>query len=112
MGNYVFYYAKSAAANACPSALPSSTNSFPAGAGPGGPTIGPQTAPGNPPLSTRGGIYAPEMIGRFTEIQGDTLKIYYTLSTWNPYAVVEMESDFQITPRWPSVPWLSGGWPW
>ncbi len=106
MGNYVFYYAKTAAANACPSALPSGTNSFPAGAGPGGPTIGAQIAPGNPPLSTRGGIYAPEMIGRFTEIQGNTLKIYYTLSTWNPYAVVEVESDFQI-----GVPWLSGGWP-
>jgi hypothetical protein len=37
------------------------------------------------------------MIERFTEVQGNTLKIYYTLSTWNPYAVVEMESDFQIT---------------
>jgi hypothetical protein len=41
------------------------------------------------------------MIERFTEVQGNTLKIYYTLSTWNPYAVVEMESDFQITQQWP-----------
>jgi hypothetical protein len=33
--------------------------------------------------------------------QGDTLKIYHTLSTGNPYAVVKMESDFTITPtRW------------
>jgi hypothetical protein len=97
LGTYIFYYAKTAAANGCPSALPPDTTTFPASAGPGGPTIGPQTASGNPPLATRGGVYAPEMIERFTEVQGNTLKIFYTLSTWNPYAVVEMESDFQIT---------------
>jgi len=39
------------------------------------------------------------MIERFTEVEGDTLKIYYNMSTWNPYAVVLMESDFKITPR-------------
>ena len=97
MGTYVFYYAKTAAANGCPSALPPDVTTFPAMTGPAGPTIGPQQAPGNPPLATRGGVYAPEMIERFTEVQGNTLNIYYTLSTWNPYAVVEMESDFQIT---------------
>jgi uncharacterized protein (TIGR03437 family) len=36
------------------------------------------------------------MVQRFTEIAGSTLKIFYTLSTWNPYAVVLMESDFTI----------------
>jgi uncharacterized protein (TIGR03437 family) len=36
------------------------------------------------------------MVQRFTEIAGNTLKIFYTLSTWNPYAVVLMESDFTI----------------
>jgi hypothetical protein len=111
LGSYMFYYARSNAANGCPTALPPGTTTFPASAGPAGPTIGPQVPPGNPPLTTRAGAFAPEMIGRFTEIQGNTLKIYYTLSTWNPYAVVEMESDFQITPQWPGVPWLSGGWP-
>jgi hypothetical protein len=30
------------------------------------------------------------MIQRFTEIAGNTLKIFYTLSTWNPYPVVLM----------------------
>jgi hypothetical protein len=97
IGEYIFYYAKTAAANDCPSALPAGTTTFPAWAGPSGPTIGPQQAPGNPPLATRGGAYAPEMIERFTQVQGDTLKIYYTQSTWNPYAVVEMESDFTIS---------------
>ncbi len=36
------------------------------------------------------------MIERFTEVDGNTLKIYYTMSTWNPYTVVKMESDFAI----------------
>jgi hypothetical protein len=101
LGIYIFDYAVTATAGGCPSALPPDTTTYPASAGPAGPTIGPQTASGNPPLATRGGIYAPEMIERFTEVQGNTLKIYYTLSTWNPYAVVEMESDFQITQQWP-----------
>jgi hypothetical protein len=103
LGKYIFYYAKTAAGNGCPTALPPDTTTYPAWAGPGGPTIGPQTASGNPPLATRGGVYAPEMIERFTEVQGNTLKIYYTLSTWNPYAVVEMESDFQITQPRPAT---------
>jgi hypothetical protein len=104
LGSYIFYYAKDKASNGCPTALPSGTTTFPASAGPAGPTIGPQTT-GNPPLTTRGGGFAPQMIGRFTEIEGSTLKIYYTLSTWNPYAVVEMESDFQITQPPPRFPW-------
>ena len=103
LGKYIFYYAKTAAGNGCPTALPPDTTTYPAWAGPGGPTIGPQTASGNPPLATRGGVYAPEMIERFTEVQGNTLKIYYTLSTWNPYAVVEMESEFQITQPQPAT---------
>jgi uncharacterized protein (TIGR03437 family) len=37
------------------------------------------------------------MIQRFTEITGNTLKIFYTLSTWNPYSVVLMESDFTLS---------------
>ena len=37
------------------------------------------------------------MVQRFTEIAGSTLKIFYTLSTWNPYAAVMMESDFNIS---------------
>jgi len=57
-----------------------------------GPTIGP-----NDPVSTPGGPYAPYMIERFTRVAGRTLSIYYTLSTWNPYTIVMMRSDFSVS---------------
>ncbi|MFZ1039939.1 MAG: DUF4185 domain-containing protein [Anaerolineales bacterium] len=87
-GNFIYYnYDKSKTNdNICPSVTSS---------GPAGPTIGDQTQ--NVPTQTRGDVYAPEMIGRFTEIQGDTLKIYYLMSTWNPYTNVLMSSQFKIT---------------
>jgi hypothetical protein len=96
-GNYIFYYAGAAKDNNCPSALPAGPITYPASAGPAGPTIGSQNpVTGNNPYNTRGGGFAPEMIERFTEVQGNTLKIFYTLSTWNPYTVLKMESDFKI----------------
>jgi hypothetical protein len=57
-----------------------------------GPTIGP-----NDPVTTPGGPYAPYMIERFTRVAGRTLSIYYTLSTWNPYTIVMMRSDFRVS---------------
>jgi hypothetical protein len=63
----------------------------PPGDGLTGPTIG-----GNDVYTTSGGAYAPFMIARFVNVSGTTLSIYYTLSTWNPYTVVEMRSDFVI----------------
>ena len=57
-----------------------------------GPTIGT-----NDPVTTPGGAYAPQLIERFTRVDGSVLKIYYTLSTWNPYTVVKMRSEFAIT---------------
>jgi hypothetical protein len=57
-----------------------------------GPTIGP-----NDPVTTPGGPYAPYMIERFTRVNGRTLSIYYTLSTWNPYTIVMMRSDFMLS---------------
>jgi uncharacterized protein DUF4185 len=59
--------------------------------GPIGPAAGQ-----NDPNTTRGAIYAPNLIGRFTRIRGNTLSIYYSMSTYNPYTVVEMRSDFNI----------------
>ena len=56
-----------------------------------GPTIG-----ANNPVTTPGASYAPYMIERFTRVAGNTLSIYYTISTWNPYTIVEMRSDFAI----------------
>ena len=63
----------------------------PPGDGLNGPTIGP-----NDPYTTRGGAYAPYLIERFLRVSGTELSIYYTLSTWNPYTVVEMRSRFTI----------------
>ncbi len=91
LGSFIFYYYASAAGNFCPSAIPAGSGAH--SAGPAGPTINPTV---NDPQTTRGGAYAPQMVQRFTEISGSTLKIFYTLSTWNPYAVVLMESDFTI----------------
>jgi uncharacterized protein (TIGR03437 family) len=93
LGNFIFYYYATAAGNFCPTAMPAGVTSAPNSAGPAGPTISPLN---NDPQTTRGGGYAPQMVQRFTEIAGSTLKIFYTLSTWNPYAVVLMESDFNI----------------
>jgi hypothetical protein len=59
-----------------------------------GPTIG-----SNIPTNTPGGIYAPYMIGRFVQIASNALTIYYTMSTWNPYTIVLMKSDFTIIPQ-------------
>jgi hypothetical protein len=100
-GNYIFYYYDVPKNNICTSVVVNSEH----GAGPAGPTIGPQDSTGNPPYTTRGGGFAPQMIERFTEVEGDTLKIYYTLSTWNPYAVVKMESDFTISRTPPPNPY-------
>src|SRR5580692_7670622 len=91
--NFIFYYYATTAGNSCPSAMPAGVTSAPNSAGPAGPTI---NISANDPQTTKGGAYAPLMIGRFTEIAGSTLKIFYTLSTWNPYAVVLMESDFTL----------------
>ena len=64
----------------------------PPGDGLNGPTIG-----ASDPYATPGALYAPYMIERFTRVNGNTLSIYYTISTWNPYTTVEMRSDFAIS---------------
>jgi uncharacterized protein (TIGR03437 family) len=95
-GNFIFYYYATAAGNQCPSAMPAGSAPVPGSAGPAGPTIGDQTV--NDPNTTQGDAYAPELVGRFTIVSGNTLKLFYMLATWNPYAVVMMESDFTIAP--------------
>ena len=57
-----------------------------------GPTIGP-----NDPATTAGSACAPSIIDRFTRVTGSTLRIYCLISTWNPYTVVKMRSEFSIT---------------
>ncbi len=56
-----------------------------------GPTIG-----GADPHTTTGGDYAPYVIEPFTKLEGGALSIYYTMSTWNPYTVVLMRSQFAV----------------
>lgn len=46
---------------------------------------------------TPGGEYPPFLIERFTRVVGNALKIYYMMSTWNPYTVVKMRSTFTIS---------------
>ena len=57
-----------------------------------GPTIG-----DNDPVTTGGASYAPSIIGRFTRVNGTTLRIYWLASTWNPYTVVKMRSELTIS---------------
>lgn len=95
-GNFMYYYYATAAKNGCPSAMPAGVTSAPNSAGPAGPTIGDQTV--NDPHTTIAGTYAPAFVERFTILSGNTLKLFYMFATWNPYAVVMMESDFAITP--------------
>jgi hypothetical protein len=91
-GSFIFYYFNPSqpSTNNCPAAVSGGANF----AGPSGPTIGLQTK--NNPATTRGGDYAPFLIARFTEVADKTLTIYYTMSTWNPYTVVLMQSQFAI----------------
>jgi uncharacterized protein (TIGR03437 family) len=84
LGSFMFYYYATAADNNC-AGLANAT-------GPSGPTIG----SANDPATTRGHAYAPALVERFTTISGSTLKLYYLMATWNPYATVLMESDFTL----------------
>ena len=43
-----------------------------------------------------GGEYGPFIMDRFTDCVGDRSRLYYTMSTWNPYQVMEMQSDLRL----------------
>ncbi len=45
-----------------------------------------------------GGEYGPYIMARFTTGTADRCRIYYTMSTWNPYQVVVMRSEVRIVP--------------
>ncbi len=42
--------------------------------------------------------YGPYIISRFTTGDADGCRIYFTMSTWNPYQVHIMRSDFRLLP--------------
>ena len=67
----------------------------PPGDGLNGPVIG-VSAEANP-YTLAGGAFAPLVIERFLRVAGNTLKVYYNISTWNPYTVVLVRSEFTIT---------------
>ena len=53
-----------------------------------------------------GFFYAPFAMERFTQdltppgtVKTRTAKIYWLLSTWNPYQVIVMQSTLQFTPK-------------
>ena len=43
-----------------------------------------------------GGEYGPYIMSRFTSEADGHCRIYYTMSTWNPYQVVVMRSDLKL----------------
>ena len=45
-----------------------------------------------------GGEYGPYMMARFATGADGECRIYYTMSTWNPYQVVVMRSDLKLVP--------------
>jgi hypothetical protein len=58
-----------------------------------GPVIGKGQAN---PEAVHGGAYAPYVVERWTAVQGSELRLYFVLSTWNPYVVVLMKSRFRV----------------
>lgn len=47
---------------------------------------------------TFGGEYGPFLMARYFTGSGTICRIYFTLSTWNPYQVVVMQSDLKLEP--------------
>ena len=43
-----------------------------------------------------GGAYGPYIMARYTAGDSSRCRIYYTMSTWNPYQVVVMRSDLRL----------------
>jgi hypothetical protein len=43
-----------------------------------------------------GGEYGPYLMARFTTGSAERCRLFYTLSTWNPYGVVVMQTDLRL----------------
>ncbi|MHB8899685.1 MAG: DUF4185 domain-containing protein, partial [Thermoguttaceae bacterium] len=50
-----------------------------------------------------GGEYGPYLMARFTTPTPDGCRFYYTMSTWNPYQVVVMQSQVRVPALQPST---------
>jgi len=53
-------------------------------------------------LDLPGGEYGPYVMERYTNCTGDRCRLYYTMSTWNPYQVMVMQSDVRSGPPAPT----------
>lgn len=51
-----------------------------------------------------GGEYGPYIMARFTSGDAQRCRIYYTMSTWNPYQVVVMQTDLELARVAPKTP--------
>jgi hypothetical protein len=51
------------------------------------------------PCMVQGEAFAPLIIERFTTVTNNTLKLYYTMGSFNPYTVLKMRSQFTVTPQ-------------
>ena len=71
-----------------------SSNNCSAGDGLNGPIIDQN----KDPCPVDGEAFAPMLIERFITISNNTLRLYYTMGTFNPYTVVKMRSQFSIRP--------------
>jgi hypothetical protein len=60
--------------------------------------MGPIIDQSQDPCPVDGEAFAPMLIERFITVSNNTLALYYTMGTFNPYTVVKMRSDFTITP--------------
>lgn len=54
-----------------------------------------------------GGEYGPYLMARFTTGNRNQCRIFYTMSTWNPYQVVIMRTDLKFEAQRSSVPALN-----
>jgi hypothetical protein len=52
----------------------------------------------NYPSSEPGQFYSAHVIEPWTTVRGDSVDIYWVVSTWNPYQVVLMKSELRATP--------------
>jgi hypothetical protein len=58
--------------------------------------------------SVWGGPYGPYLIDRFTTGSNGTSRIYFTLSTWNPYTTVLMQADLELKSISEIPEWTNG----
>jgi hypothetical protein len=47
-------------------------------------------------IEKQGGVYGPYVMARYTAAVPGGCRIYFTMSTWNPYAVMVMQSDLRL----------------